>query len=191
MDAHRLALRLGVNVSALQLKDPEFPRDVERALLDSGFPAERLELELTESLFVGDYRPARKVLLRLRKTGVALALDDFGTGQSSLSYLQELPFQRLKIDSSFVRTIGAGERCPPVVENIVGMAAGLGMTTIGEGIEHLHQAEILRSVGCHEGHGFLYSNPLPAAEFLDFFNRPGSRFRFIGSPSEIPCSTPR
>lgn len=161
-----LRLRLGVNVSALQLRHPEFVTDVKNALLDSGFPAELLELELTETIFIRNYQPARHILQQLRDLGVALALDDFGTGQSSLSYLQELPFQRLKIDQSFVRSISGVDRCPPVIENVVSMARGLGMTSIAEGIEHAHQAEVLRAIGCDEGQGYFFSYPLAAEEFL-------------------------
>jgi predicted signal transduction protein with EAL and GGDEF domain len=112
------SLRLAVNVSALQFARREFVREVEQVLSDTGFPPGLLELELTESMFVGNYAVARTVFQRLQRIGITLALDDFGTGQSSLAYLQELPLQRLKIDQSFVRYIGEGDACPPVVENI-------------------------------------------------------------------------
>ena len=169
LDARNLPLRIGVNVSALQLRDPGFVADVRAALADSGFPAEGLELELTESIFIGGYQQARQVIEELQAMGVLFALDDFGTGQSSLSYLQELPFQRLKIDQSFVQSIGSGERCPPVIANIVRMAKSLGMATIAEGLDRGHHAEVLSSIGCEEGQGYVLSYPLPGEEFLRFW----------------------
>ena len=168
MDSTGIPIRIGVNVSALQVRSPGFVEDVVSALNDSGYAAHFIELELTESLFIGDYQLARETLGRLRDLGVTLALDDFGTGRSSLSYLQELPFHRLKIDQSFVRAVSAGARCPPIIENIVNMARSLGMTSIAEGIDDPGQVEVLRSVACDEGQGFLYSPPLPPDEFLRY-----------------------
>ncbi len=168
MDSAGIPIRIGVNVSALQVRSPGFVQDVKSALDDFSYPPHLLELELTESLFVGDYQLARETLGKLRDLGVALALDDFGTGRSSLSYLQELPFQKLKIDQSFVRAVITGGRCPPVIENIVNMARSLGMTSIAEGIDDPGQLEVLRSIRCDEGQGFLYSPPLPPDEFLSY-----------------------
>jgi EAL domain-containing protein (putative c-di-GMP-specific phosphodiesterase class I) len=159
------SLRLAVNVSALQFARKEFVGEVEQVLAETGFPPGSLELELTESMFVGDYAAARAVFERLQRTGITLALDDFGTGQSSLAYLQELPLQRLKIDQSFVRSIGEKDACPPVVENIIRMSACMRLVTIAEGIETAHQLEVLRSSGCDEGQGYFFSRPLGVAEF--------------------------
>jgi diguanylate cyclase (GGDEF)-like protein len=170
LDANGIPLRIGVNVSAVQLRDPGFVTDVRNALHDSGYPAAYLELELTESTFIGGFETARLILRELQSLGVSFAIDDFGTGQSSLSYLQELPFQRLKIDQSFVRSIVAGERCHPVIENIVSMAKGLGMSTIAEGLDRDHHAGILRAVGCDEGQGYVFSHPLPPNDFLKFWS---------------------
>jgi diguanylate cyclase (GGDEF)-like protein len=162
----RLALRISVNVSALQFLHPGFARDVERILDETGFPPELLELELTESIFIQDFKGARAVLRRLQKIGVQCAIDDFGTGQSSLSYIHELPFQRLKIDRAFVSPLTDGEKAQPLVANIVHMAASLGMKTIAEGIDSVAQLDVLRSMGCDQGQGFFFSQPLPADEFL-------------------------
>ncbi len=163
--------RLGVNVSALQFRRDDFVQDVERALQETGFPAELLELELTESLFVDDFKSAWEVFKKLQKTGITFALDDFGTGQSALSYLQNLPFQRLKIDQSFIRPIQDRQELPPLVENIIRMAGSLQMTTIAEGVETAHQAELLRAANCHEGQGFFWAKPIPPAEFAEFCAR--------------------
>ena len=168
LDETGIPVRIGANVSALQVRHPGYVAEVERALADSGYPAEYIELELTESVFVGDYGRARDTLLKLRALGVTLALDDFGTGRSSLSYLQELPFHRLKIDQSFVRGLSGPTRCPSVIENIVNMAKSLDMLSIAEGIDDENQAEVLRSMSCDEGQGYLYSVPLPPDEFLRY-----------------------
>ncbi len=158
-------LRMAVNVSAHQFRQPDFAAEVEQVLSETGFPPESLELELTETVFIGDYAAARKLFAKLQKTGVTLALDDFGTGQSSLAYLQQLPLQRLKIDRSFVSAIGEEDGCPPIVENIIRIGASLGMVTIAEGIETAHQAKILLARNCDEAQGYLYSRPIGAAEF--------------------------
>jgi EAL domain-containing protein (putative c-di-GMP-specific phosphodiesterase class I) len=163
-------LRIGVNVSARQFVRADFVRDVEQALSDTGFPPELLELELTESLFVGDFETARRIFRNLQAVGIGFALDDFGTGQSSLSYLHKLPFQRLKIDQSFIRRIEDGERQAPMVENILRMAESLGMSTIAEGVETVHQAELLRRLRCDEGQGYLFGAAMPPTEFACFYS---------------------
>jgi diguanylate cyclase (GGDEF)-like protein len=164
------ALRLSVNVSALQFLNPDFARDVERILDETGFPPDLLELELTESIFIQDFKGARAVLRRLRKIGVQCAIDDFGTGQSSLFYIHELPFQRLKIDRAFISPLTEGDKAPPIVGNIIGMAESLGMKTIAEGIDNVGQLDLLRSMGCDQGQGFFFSVPLPADEFLTLWH---------------------
>lgn len=176
IDRNGLRLRIGVNVSAAQLALPGFIQDVQQALLETGFPPELLELELTESAFVGDFAAASRTFRNLRSsTGVTFAVDDFGTGQSSLSYLHRLPFQRLKIDQSFIRRIGDGQEPEPLLESILRMAEGLGMSAIAEGVETPHQLELLRRLRCSEGQGFLFSPPLPPREFLEFCSqRPAS-----------------
>lgn len=169
-----LRLRMGVNVSAAQLMRPDFISDVEGALASSGLEPALLELELTESLFVGDFEAARRCLQQLQRTGVTLALDDFGTGQASLSYLDELPFHKLKIDQSFVRRIGPGDPCPQIVRNILLMAGSCGLATIAEGIETAHQASLLRAERCDEGQGFFFARALPPEDFIQFCQRAGT-----------------
>lgn len=168
VDQAGFRLRIGVNVSALQFARADFVQDVEQALSDTGFPPELLELELTESLFVGDFAAAQRIFRNLQAAGIRFALDDFGVGQSSLSYLHELPFQRLKIDQAFIRRIEDGERQAPMVENILRMAESLGMSTIAEGVETGHQAELLRTLRCDEGQGYLFAPALPPTEFASF-----------------------
>ena len=177
-----LRLRIGVNVSAAQLINGDFISDVELALADSGLAPELLELELTESLFVGDSDAARRSLHQLQATGVTLALDDFGTGQASLSYLDELPFHKLKIDQSFIRRIGPEDPCPPIVRNILLMAGSCGLSTIAEGIETAHQASLLRAEGCDEGQGFFFARPLPPEDFIQFCQRAREAEGDTGTP---------
>jgi diguanylate cyclase (GGDEF)-like protein len=159
-------LRLAVNVSAVQFVTPGFADDVASILAETGFPPASLELELTESLFVGNYAQARAVFEQLQRLGIMTAVDDFGVGQSSLSYLHELPFDRLKIDQSFVRTICSDQKSRPLIENLVRLARSFGMSTIAEGIEQEEQREIIHSVGCDEGQGYLFAKPLHPDDFL-------------------------
>ena len=153
-------LRIGVKVSSLQFARPGFVEDVLRALSETGCPPQLLELELTESLVVSDLAAARRIFQDLQATGITFALDDFGTGQSALSYLQELPFQRLKIDQAFIRRMGEN---PTLVENIIRMAEGF--TTVAEGVETSQQAALLKSLGCQEVQGFFFGRPLAPDEF--------------------------
>ena len=175
IDKTGLRLRIGVNVSASQLALPGFVQDVQQPLLETGFPPELLELELTESAFVGDFAAASRTFRNLRtSTGVNFAVDDFGTGQSSLSYLHQLPFQRLKIDQSFIRRIGDGQEPEPLLETILRMAEGLGMSAIAEGVETPHQLKLLQRLRCPEAQGFLFAPPLPPRDFVEFCGKSSS-----------------
>ena len=162
-------LRIAVNVSAVQLLKPGFVDDVKDVLRETALPPECLELELTESLFVGDFNSARSVLAEIHRLGISVAVDDFGVGQSSLSYLHKLPFQRLKIDQSFVRSIAEDEKNRPLVENIIRLGASLGMKTIAEGIERTEQLDTLHGLGCEEGQGYFFSKPLDPDNFLSLW----------------------
>src|ERR1035438_2741844 len=175
IDKTGLRLRIGVNVSASQLALPGFVQDVQQPLLETGFPPELLELELTESAFVGDFAAASRTFRNLRTSaGVNFAVDDFGTGQSSLSYLHQLPFQRLKIDQSFIRGIGDGQEPEPLLETILRMAEGLGMSAIAEGVETPHQLKLLQRLRCPEAQGFLFAPPLPPRDFVEFCGKSSS-----------------
>lgn len=155
------SLRLAVNVSARQLARNRFEETVVGALASTGFPAERLEIEITEStLQILDEN--RAVLERIRALGVGIAVDDFGTGYSSLSLLKHLPIDRLKIDQSFVHDIPADPNDVAIVEAVCALALSLGLRITAEGIETREQLEVLRRLGCHEGQGFLFSRPIPA-----------------------------
>ena len=158
-------VRVGVNVSSVQFRDPAYVGSVERALADSRLPPSLLELEVTESVIMGGFEHVVATLEALGRLGIRVAVDDFGTGYSSLSYLKRFPVDKLKIDRAFVTELpGASESCA-IVAAIIGLAHGLGMKVIAEGVENEQQARFLREAGCEEAQGYLYAEPLPAAEF--------------------------
>jgi len=159
--------RVAVNVSPIQFADKNLPGIVKKALKKSGLPAERLELEITESIFLGGSEKTDKMFADLKKIGVRLALDDFGTGYSSLSYLQTAPFDKIKIDQSFVR--GAtipGSRNGAIIAAIVALAEALDMETTAEGIEAMDELEWIRNLNVSHVQGFVYSRAVRPEELL-------------------------
>jgi diguanylate cyclase (GGDEF)-like protein len=159
---------LSVNVSPRQLREQDFVAVVQRALADSGFPADALILEITESVLVGSGAQTEQTidhLSRLRRDGVRVAVDDFGTGYSSLAYLRDLPIDFVKIDRSFMPTGAPGaDHLVTLVRAIVDLASGLGLGTVAEGIETPEQAQLLRELGCERAQGFYFAGPAPADE---------------------------
>jgi EAL domain-containing protein (putative c-di-GMP-specific phosphodiesterase class I) len=160
-------LRVSVNMSARQLREPGVVDLVRDALAASGLPPEALLLELTESILMGRDDTIEADLLALKQLGVGLAIDDFGTGYSSLSYLRELPIDMIKIDKSFVRDIARSEQDLRLTDGIVRIAATLGLSAVAEGIETGEQRDLLAGIGCRYGQGFLFSRPLPPEEVTD------------------------
>jgi EAL domain-containing protein (putative c-di-GMP-specific phosphodiesterase class I) len=161
-----------VNVSARQIDDPRIVDTVERILDTTGLPAECLTLEITESALMEDASSALGILLALKELGVLLAIDDFGTGYSSLGYLQRFPLDILKIDQSFVETLGVDSRGDTIVAAVINLAHALGLQVVAEGVETTQQLEILRSLGCDLAQGFLFSRPVPAAQIVSAFGLP-------------------
>ncbi|AWI89822.1 PAS domain S-box protein [Methylobacterium sp. DM1] len=159
--------RVAVNVSASQFAQPGLELSVTSALAASGLPPERLELEITESVLMSGAVNAIDCLHRLRARGVRIALDDFGTGFSSLSYLRRFPFDKIKIDRSFIRDIGDADTAA-IVRAIVGLGERLGASITAEGVEDERQLADVRREGCTEVQGYLLSKPLPAPEALNF-----------------------
>ena len=155
-------ITLACNLSPIQLRDPNLPSTVAKVLAETGFPAARLELEVTESALVGDLALARRLLDEIRALGVKLALDDFGTGYSSLRHLQLLPFDKLKIDQSFVGAMVNDKESAKIVSAVVGLGHSLGLSTVAEGVETEEVAELLRGLGCDIGQGWLFGRPVPA-----------------------------
>lgn len=155
-------LTIAVNLSPVQFEDGEIVERVRDALNASGLAAKRLELEITEGLLLSDSDSVMRQLADLKALGVRIAMDDFGTGYSSLNYLWKFPFDKLKIDQSFVRALGGGdEHLASVIQAIVALGQSLAMTITAEGVETEAQAEFLRQVGCHQLQGFHLGRPMP------------------------------
>ncbi|QNG35544.1 bifunctional diguanylate cyclase/phosphodiesterase [Geodermatophilaceae bacterium NBWT11] len=159
-------LRLGVNVSGLELCDPGYPERVRAILAETGWPAAETVLEVTESLLDAESTEAVCALDTLRAQGIVVAIDDFGTGYSSLSRLDTLPADVLKVDSSFIATITTSPRRAQLLRSIVGLATGLGLDVVAEGVESAEQAALLDTLGCTYGQGWLYGPPAPLAEVV-------------------------
>ncbi len=157
-------LQVAVNLSPVQFRSPMLTQIVTDALAASGLPPRRLELDITEMVLMGDNEATLAVLRRLRSLGVGLAMDDFGTGYSSLSYLHNFRFDRVKIDRSFVKSVVADVGSLNIVRAVAAMAQSLGMSTTAEGVETLEQMAIIKSEGCTEMQGFLFSPPVPARD---------------------------
>ena len=151
--------RVAVNLSGAQFRDPGLLATIEAALADAGLPPERLELEITESVFLDAIEPTLACLHTLRARGVRIALDDFGTGYSALNYLRSFPFDRMKIDRAFVSDLGTSRNATVIVQAIVGLASSLGISTTGEGVETTSQVELLQSTGCSHVQGYLFGRP--------------------------------
>lgn len=160
-----LDLRLAINLSPRQLRSQLLPGQVRSLLEQHGLPPHCLELEITETCLMEDIDSAARQLYSLRQTGVLLAIDDFGTGYSSLGYLKTLPLDKLKIDKSFITDLGSSDNDGSIVLAIMQLAGNLGMRVLAEGVETACQESCLQQLGCHEGQGYRYGRPLPAAEF--------------------------
>ena len=135
----------------------------------------RLELEITESLFLAETEANLAILHQLRELGVSISMDDFGTGYSSLSYLRSFPFDKIKIDRSFVKDLAERSDCVAIVRAISGLGRSLNITTTAEGVETIGQLDWLRAEGCNEVQGFLFSAAKPAAEIRGMLSRFGQR----------------
>ncbi len=156
--------RVSVNLSVRQIDREGLVALVAETIGESRLASGRLELEVTESMLIGDPEHSRSILIGLKELGAELAVDDFGTGYSSLAYLKLLPLDRLKIDQSFVRDISRDKNDEAIVRAIIALADNLGLETVAEGVEQIHQADFLKREGCGLAQGYLYSRPLPAAE---------------------------
>jgi diguanylate cyclase (GGDEF)-like protein/PAS domain S-box-containing protein len=165
------SLRVAVNLSAVQFRNPDLVGRLESILAEAGVAPEWLELEVTEGALMEDSASTLATLNALRAVGMQLSLDDFGTGYSSLSYLQRLPLNNLKVDQSFVRGLPADKDSLSIVRAIVSLAKNMGFTITAEGIETLEQARILRALACETLQGYYISKPVPAADIPAFMAR--------------------
>ena len=159
-------VRLAVNVSPAQFMRGDMATIVTKALARSGLPAERLELEITESLFIQENAFIRAVMNKLRSLGITFALDDFGTGYSSLSYLRKFPIDTIKIDRSFVLGVPHDRESMAILQAVAALAASLDLRIVAEGLETQEQIEVLRRLGCHKGQGYGLGRPQPGEEIV-------------------------
>jgi diguanylate cyclase (GGDEF)-like protein len=167
-------LTVAVNVSAVQLRNPEFARKVHRVLLRTGLPPPRLEIEITETALGRDMNRTLATLRQLKALGVTVAMDDFGTGHSSLSTLRAFPFDRIKIDASFVRSVDTNEQAAAIVRAVLGIGRGLGLPVLAEGVETKEELEFLSGEFCQIGQGYLLGRPAPLSSFKDIEERTSS-----------------
>ena len=161
-------MTVSVNVSSVQFARDDLAAAVAEVLQRTGLPGERLELEITESLFLNENQQVMATMDRIRAMGVHFALDDFGTGYSALAYVQKFPIDKIKIDRSFIMGIPHDQGSVAIVRAVAAMAESLDMQLIAEGIDREEHVSILRLLGCHEGQGFLFSKPVSQAGFLRY-----------------------
>lgn len=161
--------KVAVNLSPVQFKGNRLGLDVCAALASSGLPAQRLELEITETAMLQDAVTTLAMLRELKALGLSISLDDFGTGYSSLSYLQKFPFDKIKIDQSFICELPNKEESLAIVRAIIRLADSLGMSTLAEGVETAKQFSILRHEGCAEAQGYLFSRPVSADQVIQLY----------------------
>jgi len=159
-------VRVAVNLSPLQFRTGNLLSQVMDALKQSALAARRLELEITETLLLEKSSQVLATLHALRALGVRISMDDFGTGYSSLSYLRSFPFDKIKIDRSFVQEVDANRDAQAIIRSIVSLGKGLGVIITAEGVETGAELSCLRAEGCHEGQGFLFSRARPHAEIM-------------------------
>ncbi|BCA05712.1 MULTISPECIES: bifunctional diguanylate cyclase/phosphodiesterase [Bradyrhizobium] len=166
---------VAVNLSPVQFRNPNLIASVTAALTVSGLPARRLELEITESVLLQNSEATLTTLHELRAMGVRISLDDFGTGYSSLSYLRSFPFDKIKIDRSFVSELATREDSMAIIRAVTGLGRSLGIVTTAEGVENDAQLELLRREGCTQAQGYLFSKPRPASDVALMLERPRLR----------------
>jgi len=161
---------VAVNLSPAQFKNRNLVPSVIAALSASGLAANRLELEITESVLLQDSEATLAALHKLREFGIRISMDDFGTGYSSLSYLRSFPFDKIKIDQSFVHELASRGDSMAIIRAVTGLGKNLGIATTAEGVETNEQLALLRAEGCTEVQGYLFSKPRPAADVEDMLS---------------------
>jgi len=162
-------LQIAVNVSTVQLRSATFPRMVHEILLETGLDPARLELEITETALIEDLNTALHCLRQLKALGVKVAMDDFGTGYSSLSNLRAFPFDKVKIDKSFIRNVQDDQQAATIIRAIVGLCRGLNLSVLAEGVETIEELNFLEAEACFVAQGFLWGKPGEISDFADAF----------------------
>ena len=161
-------ISVAVNVSPVQLDFSDMSKVVREVLVETGLPANRLHIELTESSLMTNHEFVSHQIQALRQSGIKVALDDFGTGHSSFEYMANLPIDKIKIDQSFVRKMLKDTKSQPIIQAVLGLANGLKLQTVCEGVETDEQALLLRLAGCTEGQGYLFGKPMPRQAFTAY-----------------------
>lgn len=175
-------LNVAVNLSPVQFQHENLPALIETVLSEAGLAPERLELEITEGVLIADSSRALSTLLKLRSLGVQIALDDFGTGHSSLSYLKDFPFSKIKIDRSFIDKIGVKDSANAIIHAVIGLGHSMNMSVTAEGVETYEQFEYLRDEDCDLMQGYLIGRPAPIDSFAAFTGNTGKRHTTMYGP---------
>jgi len=165
------SLQIAVNLSPVQFQHGDLPSLVHGILLETGLPAERLELEITEGVLIGDFGRAVSILRRLKALGVRIAMDDFGTGYSSLSYLQSFPFDKIKIDRTFVANLSKNPQSAAIIRAVIGLGHGLNLPVVAEGVETEEQSAFLTRESCDQLQGYLLGRPRPIEDYAEVVGR--------------------
>ena len=175
-------LDIAINLSPVQFQHGDLPTLVHQILLETGLAPARLELEITEGVLIGDFNRAVSILRRLKALGVRIAMDDFGTGYSSLSYLQSFPFDKIKIDKSFIANLGRSQQAAAIVRAVIALGRGLDLPVVAEGVETEEQLKFLAAEQCNEIQGYFVGRPKPIAEYAQMVGRKGTpRKRFAAT----------
>jgi predicted signal transduction protein with EAL and GGDEF domain len=167
-------LTVAVNVSPVQLRDPDFTTTIASIIDQHGLTPERFELELTEGILVKNPTLGKRKLDRLKEMGFKLSLDDFGTGFSSIGYLRQFPFDKLKIDRGFVREIGLNPTANALIQSLVSLGEAMDLSVVAEGIETKTQLDLLRALRCDYIQGYYFSKPIPADDIVDLLKEAGA-----------------
>ena len=161
-------LTVAVNVSAVQLYNADFVKELHQTLLETGLPPRRLEIEITETALVRDFNRALATLRQIKALGIGIAMDDFGTGYSSLSNLRAFPFDKIKIDGSFIKSVNSNDQAATIVRAVLGLGRGLGLPVLAEGVETDAELQFLQNELCDEVQGYLLGRPSPIGSFRNF-----------------------
>ena len=164
-------LDIAINLSPVQFQHGDLPSLVHQILLETGLSPARLEFEITEGVLIGDFNRAVSILRRLKALGVRIAMDDFGTGYSSLSYLQSFPFDKIKIDQSFIANLGRSQQAATIVRAVIALGRGLDMPVVAEGVETADQLKFLAGESCNEIQGYFIGRPKPIADYAELVGR--------------------
>jgi EAL domain-containing protein (putative c-di-GMP-specific phosphodiesterase class I) len=165
-------LQLAVNLSPVQFQHGDLVGLVHTVLLETGLSPSRLELEITESVLIDDFPSAVSILRRLKQLGVRIAMDDFGSGYSSLSYLQSFPFDKIKIDKTFVANLDHSPQSAAIIRAVIGLGRGLELPIVAEGVETKSQLDFLTREACDQVQGYVVGRPLPIEDYADLIGRP-------------------